>query len=98
KSATGVQVVDSTLMQELWKDQTNHALQFASPYPNDPPYNNPYGADTIYYGVGTWLDIYNPTHQYQEQISADGAYGGIIWVNRCTNTVGVFLTFIPSLF
>ena len=96
KNEQGLQVVDSTLMQELWKDQTNHALQVNSPYPYNPPNNNPYGADTIYYGVGTWLDIYNPTHQYQEQISADGAYGGIIWINRCTNMVGVFLTFLPS--
>ncbi len=97
KNQQGAQVVDSVLMQELWKDQTNHALQMGSPYPYSPAANNPYNADTIYYGVGTWLDIYNPVHQYQEQISADGAFGGIIWINRCTNMTGVFMTFIPSL-
>jgi CubicO group peptidase (beta-lactamase class C family) len=97
KNAQGVQVVDSTLMQELWKDQTHRAFQVASPYPNSIPNNNPYHADTVYYGLGTWLDIYNPVHAYQEQISADGAFGAIIWINRCTNMTGVFLTFLPSL-
>lgn len=97
KNSQGLQVVDSVLMQELWQDQTNHAFQVASPYPNSIPNNNPYNADTIYYGIGTWLDIFNPAQQYQEQISADGAFGGIIWVNRCTNMTGVFLTFLPSL-
>lgn len=98
KSAQGVQVVDSVLMQELWKDQTNHALQISSPAPFHPVNNNPYNADTMFYGLGSWLDIYNPTQQYQEQISADGAFGGLLWINRCTNTVGMFLTFLPSLY
>ena len=97
KNAAGTQVVDSVQMQELWKDQTHHALQVGSPYPYHAAHNNPYNTDTVYYGVGTWLDIYNPTHQYQEQISADGAWGAIIWMNRCTNTAGVFMTFPPSL-
>jgi len=96
KNNQGIQVVDSVLMQELWQDQTNQAQQIASPYPDSPINNNPYNASTIYYGFGTWLDIYNPTQQYQEQISAAGAFGGIIWVNRCTNMSGVFLTFPPS--
>jgi CubicO group peptidase (beta-lactamase class C family) len=96
RNQQGVPVVDSAWMQELWKDQTNHARQEGSPMPYHLAYNNPYNADTVYYGVGTWLDIYNPTHQYQEQISADGAFGAIIWINRCANTAGVFLTFGPS--
>lgn len=96
RNAAGTQVVDSAVMQELWKDQTNHALQIYSPVPHHLVNNNPYSADTMYYSVGAWLDIYNPVHNYQEQISADGAFGGIIWVNRCTNMVGVFLTFPPS--
>jgi hypothetical protein len=98
KNNQGIQIVDSARMQELWTDQTNHAFQIASPYPNQPVNNNPYGADTIYYGLGSWLDIWNPTQHYQEQISADGAFGGIIWINRCTNMVGAFLTFIPSIY
>ncbi len=98
KNAAGTPVVNAIRMQELWRDQTNHALQVASPYPNSPTNNNPYGADTIYYGLGTWLDIYNPVQAYQEQISADGAFGAIIWVNRCTNTTGVFMTFAPTLY
>lgn len=98
KNKQGTQVVDSIYMQELWQDQTNHAFQITSPYPYSPVNNNPYNNDTIYYGIGTWLDIYNPTQQYQEQISGDGAFGGIIWINRCTNTVGAFLTFLPSTF
>jgi len=98
KNGDGIQVVDSLLLQELWKDQANRAGQFGSPYPNGEPFNNPYNADTVYYGLGTWLDIYNPVTGFQEQISADGAFRGIIWVNRCTNMVGVFLTFLPSLY
>jgi len=98
KNKQGIQVIDSVWMQELWIDQTNHAFQISAPYPNHPLKNNPYNVDTIYYGMGTWLDIYNPTHHYQEQISADGAFGGIIWINRCTNVTGVFMTFAPSVY
>jgi CubicO group peptidase (beta-lactamase class C family) len=98
KNNQNVQIIDSIYMQELWKDQTNRAFQVSSPYPNRPLSNNPYNADTIFYGIGTWLDIYNPTKKYTEQLSADGAFGGIIWVNRCTNMVGVFMTFLPSIY
>ncbi|GAB6282769.1 MAG: hypothetical protein STSR0008_15180 [Ignavibacterium sp.] len=93
KNTSGVQVVDSVFMQELWKDQTNKAPVIASPYPANPPYNNPYNADTIRYGIGTWLDIYNNIENYQEQISGGGAFGTIMWVNRCNNTCGVVFTF-----
>ncbi|MEW6196657.1 MAG: serine hydrolase [Bacteroidota bacterium] len=93
KNTNGVQVVDSVLMQELWKDQTNKAPVIAAPYPIHPPYNNPYDADTIRYGIGTWLDIYNPVENYQEQISGAGAFGSIMWVNRCNNTCGVVFTY-----
>lgn len=98
KNRAGASVVDSSWMQEYWKDQTNRAVQKCSPNVYNPPHNNPYHADTIYYGFGDWLDIYNPTEQYQEQISADGAFGATIWINRCTQTVGVFLTFSPSVY
>jgi len=93
KNDLGIQVVDSIWMQELWKDQTNQAPVIAMPYPYNPPYNNPYNADTIRYGIGTWLDIYNPTENYQEQISGGGAFGSIMWVNRCNNTCGVVFTY-----
>lgn len=93
KNTDGVQVVDSNLMQELWKDQTNKAPVIAAPYPINPPYNNPYNADTIRYGIGTWLDIYNPIENYQEQISGGGAFGSIMWINRCNNTCGVVFTY-----
>ena len=86
KDRNGVQVVDSIWMQEMWKDQTNMAPIIAMPYPFNPPYNNPYGADTIRYGIGTWLDIYNPKTNYQEQLSGGGAFGSIMWVNRYINT------------
>ncbi len=92
----GVQVIDSLWMSELWKDQTNRAPQLTGVYPYNPANNNPYNADTIYYGFGNWLDIYNPNTQYQEQISADGAFGSVVWVNRCTNMTGVIFTKIPT--
>jgi CubicO group peptidase (beta-lactamase class C family) len=98
KNYQGIQIIDSINMQELWSDQTNRAYQVYSPYPYQLLMNNPYNADTIYYGLGSWLDIWNPIHFYQEQISADGAFGGIIWINRCTNMVGAFLTFMPSVY
>lgn len=97
RNLDGTQIVDSVLMEEFWKDQTNHAIQENSPYPFHPANNNPFDEDTIYYGLGCWLDIYNPEHQYVEQMSADGAFGAIIWVNRCSNTVGVFMAFPPTL-
>lgn len=93
KDKNGVQVVDSIWMQEMWQDQTNLAPIIAMPYPFNPQYNNPYGADTIRYGIGTWLDIYNRTQSYQEQISGGGAFGSIMWVNRCNNTCGVIFTY-----
>ncbi|MEW6507706.1 MAG: serine hydrolase [Bacteroidota bacterium] len=93
KNTDGVQVVNSVLMQEMWKDQTNKAPVIATPYPVNPPYNNPYNADTIRYGIGTWLDIYNPVENYQEQISGGGAFGSIMWINRCNKTCGVVFTY-----
>lgn len=93
KNDLGVQIVDSIWMQELWKDQTNKARVIASPYPYSPPFNNPYGADTIRYGIGTWLDIYNTSENFQEQISGAGAFGSVMWVNRCNNTCGVVFTY-----
>jgi CubicO group peptidase (beta-lactamase class C family) len=92
KNASGFQIVDSVWMQEMWKDQTNKAPIIAAPYLPNPPYNNPYNQDTIRYGIGTWLDIYNPTKHYQEQISGAGAFGTIFWINRCNNTTGVIFT------
>jgi CubicO group peptidase (beta-lactamase class C family) len=97
KNERGAQVLDRVWMEEFWKDQTNKAPQRASPYPDSPTTNNPYKADTIYYGFGCWLDIYNPTTKYQEQISAVGAFGARLWVNRCHNVVGIFFTLPPSL-
>ncbi len=86
------QLIDSAIMEELWKDQTNSVLQLGSPYPYRPANNNPYRIDTIRYGIGTWLDIYNPVQNYQEQISGAGAFGAEIWVNRCNNTAGALFT------
>lgn len=88
----GKQIISATTMEELWKDQTNKAPQLASPYPDNPKYNNPYGAQTIYYGIGTWQDIYNPTTQYQEQISGAGAFGTYFWVDRVRGLTGVVFT------
>ncbi|MBI2269677.1 MAG: serine hydrolase [Bacteroidetes bacterium] len=98
KNKSGVQVVDSIWMLEMWKDQTNAATQLASPYPTSPPNNNPYSATEIYYGIGDWLDIYNPTQMYQEQISGAGAFGTSFWINRCKGITGVLYTVAPSLY
>lgn len=88
----GKQIISANTMEELWKDQTNKAPQLESPYPNSPKYNNPYGAPIIYYGIGTWQDIYNPTTQYQEQISGAGAFGTYFWVDRVRRLTGVVFT------
>lgn len=88
----GKQIISANVMEELWKDQTNKAPQLASPYPDSPKYNNPYGAQVIYYGIGTWQDIYNPTTQYQEQISGAGAFGTYFWVDRVRGLSGVVFT------
>lgn len=88
----GKQIISAKMMEELWKDQTNKAPQLESPYPDNPKYNNPYGAKTIYYGIGTWQDIYNPITQYQEQISGAGAFGTYFWMDRIRNISGVVFT------
>lgn len=88
----GKQIISANTMEELWKDQTNKAPQLESPYPDSPKYNNPYGAPIIYYGIGTWQDIYNPTTQYQEQISGAGAFGTYFWVDRVRGITGVVFT------
>ncbi|MBN1543716.1 serine hydrolase, partial [candidate division KSB1 bacterium] len=79
-------------IEEMWRDQTCRAPQLASPYPCHPPYNNPFAADTLYYGFGSWLDVYNPVTQYQEQISGAGAFGTYFWIDRVRNITGVVFT------
>ena len=91
----GKQLISAAVMEELWKDQTNKAPQLASPYPDKPRNNNPYAASTIYYGIGTWQDIYNPSTMYQEQISGAGAFGTYFWVDRVRGVTGV--VFMSSL-
>ncbi|WP_310394623.1 serine hydrolase [Hymenobacter sp.] len=86
------QVIDSVWMQEMWRDQTNRVPQLASPYPDNPAYNNPYNQPIIYYGFGAWQDVYNPATQYTEQISGAGAFGTIYWVDRCRGITGVIVT------
>lgn len=88
----GKQIISANTMEELWKDQTNKAPQLESPYPTNPKYNNPYGAPIIYYGIGTWQDIYNPKTQYQEQISGAGAFGTYFWMDRVRGLSGVIFT------
>lgn len=88
----GKQIISANTMEELWKDQTNKAPQLDSPYPINPKYNNPYGAQIIYYGIGTWQDIYNPNTQYQEQISGAGAFGTYFWMDRIRGLSGVVFT------
>lgn len=97
RNERGAQVVDSVWMEELWRDQTRGVVQLASPYPYHPTLNNPYDADTIRYGLGTWLDIMNPFTGLQEQISGAGAFGTHVWINRCHNLTGVFFTPPPVL-
>lgn len=86
------QVIDSVWMQEMWRDQTNRVPQLASPYPANPAYNNPYNQPVVYYGFGSWQDVYNPATQYTEQISGAGAFGTIYWVDRCRGITGVIVT------
>ncbi len=88
----GKEVLKPAFWEEMWRDQTNKAPILNSPYPARPAYNNPYNTDTIRYGFGAWLDIYNPTTRFQEQISGAGAFGTIYWVNRCNGTTGVIFT------
>lgn len=88
----GVRVISESSWNELWKDQTNKVPVIASPYPPSPIYNNPFKATTIYYGMGDWLDVYNPNTQQVDQISGAGAFGTIFWVDRVRNIAGVVLT------
>lgn len=94
----GKQLIGANVMEELWKDQTNKAPQLASPYPDNPQNNNPYRAPIIYYGIGTWQDIYNPSTKYQEQISGAGAFGTYFWVDRVRGVTGVvFMSSISTI-
>jgi CubicO group peptidase (beta-lactamase class C family) len=85
-------VLSEAAWAEYWKDQTNGNKIAYTPYPLNGKANNPYSAVTTRYGMGCWLDIQNPTTQYVEQISGDGAFGCIFWVNRCTGITGVVFT------
>lgn len=98
KNHEGVQIIDSLWMQKKWQDQTQQAPVIYSHYPFNPPYNNPYDAEVIYYGFGSWLDIHNPRQNFTEQISGSGALGSIFWVNRCNHTAGVIFTHAHFLF
>lgn len=88
----GDTIISPATMEELWQDQTNAVPQFYTPYPLAIGGNNPYDATNVYYGVGTWLDIFNPATGVQEQISGAGAFGSVLWINRCLNTAGVLFT------
>lgn len=92
----GVVAADTVLgagsIEEMWTDQTGGAPQLSSPYPHYPEHNNPYDAATIYYGLGSWLDVYNPQTEYQEQISGAGAFGTIYWIDRIRGITGVVFT------
>ena len=92
----GVVAADTVLgadyIEEMWTDQTHGAPQLSSPYPHQPEHNNPYDAETIYYGLGSWLDVYNPQTEYQEQISGAGAFGTIYWIDRVRGITGVVFT------
>ncbi len=86
-------IITESAWNELWKDQTLEAPVIASPYPAGAFLNNPYQSDTVRYGIGTWQDIVNPVVLYHEQISAAGAFGSVIWIDRCRNVTGLIFTF-----
>jgi len=85
-------VLGAAYIEEMWTDQTHGAPQLSSPYPHQPEHNNPYYAETIYYGLGSWLDVYNPQTEYQEQISGAGAFCTIYWIDRVRGITGVVFT------
>lgn len=87
----GHTVVPAPLMDNFWMDQTNAAPVIYSPFPAHPPYD-PYGADTVRYGLGCWLDIQRPDDGFVEAMSADGAFGTSLFVDRCRGLVGVVFT------
>ncbi len=89
----GKRLLKASTAEELFRDQTGLARVISSPYPDHPAYNNPTHQDTIRYGFGTWLDIYNDSSMMQEQISADGAFGTIAWVDQCRKITGVVFTY-----
>jgi CubicO group peptidase (beta-lactamase class C family) len=86
-------VISEKTWAELWKDQTNGAKIFYTPYTPIPNINNPYNVTETRYSIGAWLDIQNPTTKYVEQISGDGAFGTSFWIDRCRNITGVIFTF-----
>jgi CubicO group peptidase (beta-lactamase class C family) len=92
-----IQVIDSTIIQEMWYDQTNAAPIIYTPFPINSLYT-PYNQDTVRYGIGCWEDVYNPTSNSVEQISGDGLFGTSFWIDRCRNLTGVIFTFAPSNF
>ncbi|MBX9851751.1 MAG: serine hydrolase [Cytophagaceae bacterium] len=92
-----IQVIDSTVIQEMWNDQTNVAPIIYTPFPINSPYT-PYNQDTVRYGIGCWEDVYNPTSNSVEQISGDGLFGTSFWIDRCRNLTGVIFTFSTAPF
>jgi hypothetical protein len=60
-------------------------------YPINPVFH-PYHADTVRYGFGDWLDVYNPITDSVEQVGSNGAFGSVAWVDNCRSLRGVSFT------
>jgi CubicO group peptidase (beta-lactamase class C family) len=87
----GMQVLSEEGIAEFYKDQTHMAPVDYTPYPIDPVFH-PYHVDTVRYGFGDWLDVYNPTTDSVEQIGSNGAFGSVAWLDKCRNIRGVSFT------
>jgi CubicO group peptidase (beta-lactamase class C family) len=92
ENSNGIQLVDRIWMQELWKDQTEGVSAVYTPNPENAAYNNPNVTETARYGLGTWLDILTPGDKSCKQITGAGAFGSIMWINRCNDTCGIVFT------
>jgi CubicO group peptidase (beta-lactamase class C family) len=75
----GRQVLSSTTVEEMQRDQTKGVPIAFTPQPDDRRY-----------GLGEWLDVVGRNGR-SVQLSSQGAFGFSPWIDRERNLVGVFL-------
>lgn len=75
----GKQVLSTTAIDEMERDQTSEIPVAYTPMP-----------DTRHYGLGEWLDSVGRNGK-AVQLSSQGAFGFSPWMDRQRNLIGVFL-------
>lgn len=91
----GSQILQPSLVEEMFTDQTNSAPIYFSYWPNNHP-DFPNGLDTMRYTFGAWWTEIDQNNNIIG-ITSPGAFGHFPFVDRCRNLYGTFFCYIHPL-